>query len=176
MALNQGSHRDLNTIIMVSIIVAVAQNGIIGCENKLIWHISEDLKRFKAITSGHPVVMGRKTFESLGRPLPNRTNVVITRNPEYCAEGVTVVSSLADAIALFPTEEEVFVIGGGEIYRQAMPIADRFYLTVVHHDYPGDTHYPEWNRDEWQLVSQERYEQGEKFPYPYSFENYTRKG
>ena len=160
---------------MVSIIVAVAQNGMIGCENRLIWHISEDLKRFKAITSGHPVVMGRKTWESLGRALPGRTNVVITRNAEYEAVGATVVGSLEEAIGLFPTEEEVFVIGGGEIYRQAMGLAERFYLTVVHHDYAGDTFYPEWDRSQWELVSEERHQRGEKFPYPYSFEDYRRR-
>lgn len=160
---------------MISVIVAVAQNGVIGADNKLIWHIPEDLKRFKAITSGHPVVMGRKTFESLGRPLPNRTNVVVTRNPHYFAEGVTIADSLGEAIGMFPNSEEVFIIGGAEVYRQAMDIADRFYLTEVYADYEGDTHYPEWNRDEWELVSEEHHERGEKYPYPFAFLNYARK-
>ena len=106
---------------MLSIIVAIARNGIIGSGNSLIWHISEDLRRFKAITSGHPVVMGRKTFESIGRALPGRTNVVITRQSSFLAEGCTVVHSLEEALALFPESEEVFVIGGGEIYAQALP-------------------------------------------------------
>lgn len=160
---------------MVSIIVAVAQNGVIGDDNKLIWHISEDLKRFKAITTGHPVVMGRKTFESLGRPLPNRENVVVTRNPHYFAEGVTIADSLGEAIGMFPADEEVFVIGGAEVYRQAMVLADRFYLTEVCRDYEGDTRFPEWNREEWELVSEEYHERGAEFPYPFVFLDYKRK-
>jgi len=160
---------------MVSVIVAVAQNGVIGSENKLIWHISEDLKRFKAITTGHPVIMGRKTFESLGRPLPNRRNIVVTRNPHYPDEGIEVADSLGEAMGMFSKDEEVFIIGGAEIYRQSMPFADRFYLTVVHHDYEGDTHFPEWNKEEWELVAEERHEHGEKFPYPYTFLDYIRK-
>ncbi len=160
---------------MVSIIVAIARNGVIGCENKLIWHISEDLKRFKSITSGHPVVMGRKTFESLGRALPDRTNVVVTRNPAYRAEGAATASSLEEALARFPGTEEVFIIGGGEIYRQALPAADRLYLTVVDHDYRGDTCFPEWNKEEWELVREERHERGEKFPYPFTYLDYERR-
>jgi dihydrofolate reductase len=160
---------------MISIIVAVAQNGVIGCENRLIWHIPEDLRRFKRMTTGHPVVMGRKTFESLGRPLPNRTNVVITRQKNYSAEGVQVVHSLEDAIQLFAPEEEIFVIGGAEVYRQAMPLADKFYLTVVGHDYQGDTYYPEWDHDQWHLISEERHEHGETFSHPFDFRLYERK-
>ncbi len=159
---------------MISIIVAVAQGGVIGRDNDLIWHISEDLRRFKAITTGHPVVMGHKTYESLGRPLPNRTNVVITRQGDYTAEGCTVVGSLAEAIELFPTQEEVFIIGGGEIYAQAMPLADRFYLTEVDAPYEGDTHFPSWDPSQWRLLSEERHERGEKFPHPYTFLNYER--
>ena len=113
---------------MVSIIVAVAENGVIGDKNTLLWHISEDLKHFKAVTTGHPVIMGRKTYESLGRPLPNRTNVVITRQQAEIA-GCTVAHSLGEALALFPGDDEVFVIGGAQIYAQALPLADRFYLT-----------------------------------------------
>ena len=103
---------------MISVIAAVARGGVIGGENRLLWHISEDLRRFKAITSGHPVVMGRKTWESLGRPLPGRRNVVVTRQSSYRPAGAETVGSLAEAVALFPPEEEVFVIGGGAIYRQ----------------------------------------------------------
>ena len=117
---------------MISIIVAVAKNGTIGDKNALLWHISEDLRNFKRITSGHPVIMGRKTFESLGRPLPNRTNVVISRTTTHI-EGCTVVDSLEKAIALFPTDEEVFIIGGAQIYAQALSLADKFYLTKVEH-------------------------------------------
>lgn len=114
---------------MVSIIVAVAENGVIGDRNTLLWHISEDLKHFKRTTTGHPVVMGRKTFESLGRPLPNRTNVVITRQALELP-GCTTAHSLEEALALFPADEEVFVIGGAQIYAAALPVADRFYLLI----------------------------------------------
>ena len=160
---------------MISIIVAVAQNGVIGCENRLIWHIREDLQRFKRLTTGHPVVMGRKTFESLGRPLPKRTNVVITRQKGYAPQGVEVVHSLEEAIDRFPVSEEIFIIGGAQIYRQAMPRADRLYLTEVYHDYEGDVCFPAWNREEWKRVSEERYECGAEFAYPFAFLNYERK-
>ena len=128
---------------MISIIVAVAENGVIGDNNRLLWHISEDLRRFKRITTGHPVVMGRKTWESLGRPLPGRENVVVTRR-ELSFDGARTVHSLDEAYALFPPEEEVFVIGGAQIYGEALPAADRFYLTRVHRAYEGDTRFPEW--------------------------------
>lgn len=158
---------------MVSVIVAVAENGVIGDKNSLLWHISEDLRNFKRITSGHPVVMGRKTFESLGRPLPNRKNVVITRQ-DIEIEGCEVAHSLEEALAMFSADEEIFIIGGAQIYREAMPIADRFYLTRVHHSYEGDTSFPEWNESEWQKVDSERFERGEKYEYPFTFEVYNR--
>ena len=158
---------------MVSVIVAVAENGIIGDKNTLLWHISEDLRNFKRVTSGHPVIMGRKTFDSLGRPLPNRTNVVITRqNLEI--EGCKVVHSLEEALSLFSPEEEVFVIGGAQIYAEALPLADRFYLTRVHHAYEGDTSFPKWNESEWTLIESERFERGEKYEYPFTIEIYER--
>ena len=160
---------------MISIIVAVAQNGIIGGDNSLLWHITEDLQRFTAITTGHPVVMGRKTFESLGRPLPKRRNVVITRQDDFTAEGVEVVHSLEEAVALFGPQEEVFIIGGGEIYRQAMDIADRLYITVVHHDYQGDTRFPEIDEKTWARTSSEYNERGRDFEYPFEYIDYIRK-
>ena len=158
---------------MVSIIVAVAQNGTIGDKNALLWHISEDLRFFKRTTSGHPVIMGRKTYESLGRPLPNRTNVVISRTAEHI-EGCTIARSLEEAIAMFPADEEVFIIGGAQIYALALDVADRFYLTRVEHDYEGVTKFPEWDESQWQLVEQEAYPCGEKYPYPFAFERYER--
>ena len=158
---------------MISVIVAVAENGVIGDKNTLLWHISEDLRNFKRVTSGHPVIMGRKTFDSLGRPLPNRTNVVITRqNLEI--EGCEVVHSLEEALSLFSPEEEVFVIGGAQIYAEALPLADRFYLTRVHHAYEGDTSFPKWNENEWSLMESERFERGEKYEYPFTIEIYER--
>lgn len=158
---------------MVTLIAAVAQNGTIGDRNTLLWHITEDMQFFRRTTQGHPVIMGRKTYESLGRPLPKRVNVVISRQ-EIAIEGCTVVHSLEEAIALFPAEEEVFIIGGGQIYGQALPIADRIYLTVVEHDYEGDTKFPEWDHSAWVLRSSERHERGSEYPHPFRFECYER--
>ncbi len=160
---------------MISLIAAVARNGVIGGNNEMPWHIGEDLKRFKAITSGHPVVMGRKTFESLGRALPNRRNIVITRNGAYEAPGAEVAASLEEALALFAPEEEVFIIGGGEIYRQALPLAGRMYLTWVDTDVEGDTSFPDFDRGDWDVTFSERREHGEKFPHPFEFVDYVRK-
>ena len=159
---------------MVSIIVAVAENGVIGDKNTLLWHISEDLKHFKAVTTGHPVIMGRKTYESLGRPLPNRTNVVITRQ-QVEIPGCRVVHSLGEAVALFPGDDEVFVIGGAQIYAQALSLADRFYLTRVFRAYEGDTHFPEWAEAQWRLLSSESFASGANYPYPFAFETYERR-
>ena len=159
---------------MLSLIVAVAQNGVIGDRNALLWHISEDLKHFKALTSGHPVVMGRKTYESLGRPLPNRTNVVISRQ-ELEIPGCRVVHSLDEALALFPGDEEVFILGGAQIYAEALPRADRFYLTRVFHDYEGDTRFPEWDEAQWRLVSSEAFPCGREYPWPFVFECWERR-
>ena len=158
---------------MISIIVAVAQNGVIGDKNALLWHISEDMRFFKRTTSGHPVIMGRKTYESLGRPLPNRTNVVISRTIGEI-EGCTVVCSLEEAVAMFSAEEEVFVIGGAQIYALALNVADRLYLTRVGYDYEGDTSFPEWDESKWHLTSCEAYAHGEKYPHPFAFEIYDR--
>ncbi len=158
---------------MVSIIVAVAKNGVIGDKNSLLWHISEDLRFFKRTTSGHPVIMGRKTYESLGRPLPNRTNVVISRTAT-AIEGCTVAHSLEEAVAMFPHDEEIFIIGGAQIYALALDIADRIYITRVEHEYEGDTSFPTWDESQWHLVQSERHEYGEKFPYPFTFELYEK--
>lgn len=158
---------------MVSIIVAVAKNGVIGDKNSLLWHISEDLRFFKQTTSGHPVIMGRKTYESLGRPLPNRTNVVISRTAT-AIEGCTVARSLEEAVAMFPHDEEIFIIGGAQIYALALDIADRIYITRVEHEYEGDTSFPTWDESQWHLVQSERHEYGEKFPYPFTFELYEK--
>jgi dihydrofolate reductase len=133
---------------MLSMIVAMSDNRVIGIENRLPWHIPEDLKRFKKITSGHPIVMGRKTFESIGRPLPNRTNIVVTRNRDYRAEGVATCYSLREALewaGRAPGSEEIFVIGGGELFREALPLAGRIYLTEVRWPYEGDAFFPEFD-------------------------------
>lgn len=158
---------------MISIIVAVAANGVIGDNNSLLWHISEDLRNFKRITSGHPVIMGRKTFESLGRPLPHRTNVVVSRTAT-AIEGCRVAASLDEAMAMFPADEETFIIGGAQIYAQALDVADKIYITRVERDYEGDTSFPEWDATRWRLVSREEFACGEKYPYPFAFEEYVR--
>lgn len=160
---------------MISMIVAVARNGVIGHANDLIWHISEDLRRFKAITTGHPVIMGRKTFESIGRPLPGRTNVVISRNENFRPEGCLVVDSFEKAVAMFPPDEEAFVIGGAQVYAQVLPIADRLYLTEIEADYEGDTRFPDWDRSAWTLSSEQRFPRGERFEHPFAFLDFVRK-
>lgn len=158
---------------MVSIIVAIAANGVIGDKNSLLWHIKEDMRFFRQKTTSHPVIMGRKTYDSLGRPLPNRTNVVISRTLNHI-EGCTVAHSLEEAIALFPSEEEIFIIGGAQIYAQALDVADRMYITRIEHSYEGDTSFPEWDRAQWRLVEKESMLCGENFRYPFSFETYIR--
>ena len=159
---------------MISIIAAIAQNGVIDDKNALLWHISEDMRFFKRTTSGHPVIMGRKTYESLGRPLPNRTNVVISRTPREI-EGCTVVNSLEEAIALFPKEEEVFIIGGAQIYAEALKCADRIYLTRVERDYEGDASFPEVDWSQWHLVDEQHHDRGEEYEGAFSFLTYDRK-
>ncbi|MBO5716695.1 MAG: dihydrofolate reductase [Alistipes sp.] len=159
---------------MVSIIVAVAQNGTIGDKNSLLWHIKEDMRFFRTTTSGHAVIMGRKTFESLGsKPLPKRTNIVITRQ-DVEFEGALTAHSLEEAIRMAEGDEEVFIIGGAQIYAQALECADRLYLTLVERDYEGDTSFPEIDYRYWQLVAEERHERGEEFESPFSFLTFDR--
>ena len=160
---------------MISIIVAIAQNGTIGDKNALLWHIKEDMRFFRTTTSGHPVIMGRKTFESLGsRPLPKRRNIVITRS-DVEFEGAFVAHSLGEAIAMADDDAEVFIMGGAQIYAQALDIADRMYITRVERDYEGDTSFPEVDYSKWKLVAEERYERGEDYDSPFSFLTYDRK-
>lgn len=154
---------------MISIIVAIAKNGVIGDKNTLLWHLREDMIHFRTITSGHPVVMGRKTYDSIGRPLPKRTNVVITRDTELQIEGCTMAHSLTEAVEMFDSSEEVFILGGAQIYSQAMPIADRLYLTIIDKEYEGDSSFPEIDYNSWRQISCEKFERGEEFEYPFSF-------
>ena len=154
---------------MISIIVAVAKNGVIGDKNSLLWHLREDMVHFRTTTSGHPVVMGRKTYDSIGRPLPKRTNVVITRDTNLAIEGCTVVHSLEEAVAMFDKSEEVFIIGGAQIYAQALAVADRIYLTVIDKEYEGDTSFPEIDYSAWKEISREEYVRGEEFEHPFAF-------
>ncbi len=159
---------------MVSLIVAVSRNGVIGADNKLLWHLPADLKRFKALTLGHHIVMGRKTFESIGRILPGRTTVVITRNPDRVPAGCLAAGSLAEALALCTGDTEPFITGGGEIYRQALPVADRIYLTRVHADFEGDTGFPDPDPSAWSAVSEEHHPADDRNPWAFSFVTYER--
>lgn len=140
----------------ISILVAVARNAVIGADNRLPWHLPDDLKYFKRLTTGHCVVMGRKTYDSIGRPLPNRKNVVITRQPGLRIEGAVVVHSLDDALEACGDDAEIFVIGGAEIFRQAMARTDRLYLTELQRDYEGDVLMPAYDRSLWREVSREK--------------------
>jgi dihydrofolate reductase len=139
----------------VTIIAALSRNGVIGRDNRLPWHIAEDLKRFKALTLGHPVIMGRRTHESLGRPLPGRDNIVITRSKDYAARGCRVVHTLEEALAACARAGEAFVIGGAEIYVLALPLADRLQLTEVDADIEGDAHFPAFERGAWREAARE---------------------
>jgi len=151
---------------IVSLIVAMSDNHVIGLDGKLPWHISEDLKRFKALTLHHPVLMGRKTFDSIGKPLPGRTNVVISRNPGLFIKGAAVVLSLEEALKPFrSTNEEVFIIGGGEIFSQSIGLADRVYLTVVHIQIEGDTYFPAIKQDEFKETFREKHSGAKSFTF-----------
>lgn len=153
---------------MISIIVAVAENNVIGKDNDLIWHLPRDMKHFKETTTGHFIIMGRKTFESNGRPLPNRTNVIITRDKDFKAEGCVVVYSLEEALKLAKDDPEAFIIGGGVIYKIALSLADRIYLTKIHQSFEGDTYFPELDMNEWAEISCQDFEPDEKNKYPFS--------
>lgn len=167
--------------IQLSLIAAVAENGCIGKQNKLPWYLPEDLKYFKAITSGKAIIMGRNTFDSLGRPLPNRTNIVITRNPGFQApEGVRVVHSLeeaihvAEAVAHIQGQDEILVIGGAQIYQEALSRASRLYLTEVNKSVDGDAYFPAWDKSAWKEVARDTHHY-EPALLDYSFVVYDRQ-
>jgi len=153
----------------ISIIVAMAANGVIGNNNQLPWHLPADLKHFKATTMGKPIIMGRKTWESIGRPLPGRTNIVITRDENYMADGCVVVHSIDGALAAAAGHEEIMVIGGAEFYRQVLPQASMIYLTRVHADFEGDTCFPGLDDEQWHEVAREDFDADENNPHAYSF-------
>ncbi len=156
---------------MIKLIVAISKNRVIGDSNKLIWHLPADLKRFKEITTGHPIVMGRKTFQSIGRPLPNRRNIIITRDESFKVDGCEVVNSIEEALLL--TSNDCFIIGGGEIYKQTLNLADKIYMTIVDKDFEGDTTFPELD-ESWYVSTREDLTADEKNPYNYSFVFYER--
>lgn len=139
----------------LSLIVAIAKNGVIGVNNTLPWHLPEDLKRFRALTTGHHIIMGRKTYDSLGRLLPGRTTVIVTRNPEYKVEGAVVVHSLEAAIAACGDDNEAFLIGGAELYQDGLKLANKLYITEIEAEYAGDAFFPAFNQADWQLLEQE---------------------
>jgi len=158
---------------VITIIAAAGENNEIGKDNKLIWHLSNDLKRFKKLTSGHAIIMGRKTFESFPKALPNRTNVIITRDHNYTAENAVVVHSLEEALQATNDDNQPFIIGGGEIYKQALNSAHRIELTRVHHHFEADTYFPEVNKS-WKEITREDCYKDEKHDYDYSFITYER--
>lgn len=153
----------------ISIIVAIDENKAIGKDNQLLWHLPNDLKFFKKTTSGHPIIMGRKTYDSIGKPLPNRKNIVITRNKDLKIEGAEIYTSLAEALKDLEEENEVFVIGGAEIYNQALPLSDKIYLTQVHHKFDADTYLNSLNLSDWEVTEKEDHFKDEKHLYDYSF-------
>jgi dihydrofolate reductase len=159
---------------IVSIIVAIGENHAIGKNNQLLWHMPNDLKHFKDITSGRTIIMGRKTFDSVGKPLPRRRNIVVTRQ-DIIIPGCEVVKSVEDGLALCKDEDEVFIGGGAEIYKLAMHLTDRIYLTIIHKSFDADTFFPEIDKLEWKEVKQENFEPDEKNPLPYSFITLERR-
>jgi dihydrofolate reductase len=161
---------------MISIIVAVSEDLGIGKGNELLWNISEDLKRFKRLTSGNAVIMGKKTWESLPRrPLPGRTNIVLTDNPHEIIEGSVTVYSIDEALAKCNKDDENFVIGGGSVYRQFMPIADRLYITHVHKKAPADVYFPEIDLNIWEVAEKTDFEASDTNPVAYSYVIYIRR-
>lgn len=161
---------------MITIIVAKSENNVIGNDNQLIWHLPADLKHFKMLTSGHPIIMGRRTYDSIGKPLPNRTNIVITRNEEWSSEGTTRADSLQEAIEMAKEiDSEIFIIGGGTVYEQAMDWADVLEITEVHRSFEGDTFFPEIDTKIWKEVSREHFTKDEKNELDYSFVRHERR-
>ncbi len=158
----------------LSIIVAASENDVIGRDNALIWHLSADLKRFKALTTGHTLLMGRKTFQSIGKALPHRRNIVVSRNSAFTAEGCEIASSIPQALAMASTDEQVFIIGGGSLYQELWDQADSLYLTRVHTHVTGDTHIPPIQPVLWEEIGREDFLADEKNEFAYSFIDYRR--
>jgi dihydrofolate reductase len=157
----------------VSLIAAVAANRTIGKDGQLPWHLPADLRHFRRLTWGHPVIMGRRTFESMGKPLPGRANIVVTRG-EFHHPGVQVARSVEEALQLAADDGEVFVAGGAEVYRAALPLADRLYLTEIDRDFAGDTFFPDFDKDGWRLVESVEQAPTEKVPFALRFRTYER--
>jgi dihydrofolate reductase len=160
---------------MITIIAAIADNNALGKDNQLIWHLPADLKRFKKVTLGHHIIMGRKTFESLGKPLPKRTTIIITRNKNYKQAGCIVVNSLSEAVEAAKADPNPYILGGAEIYKQAMKIADKLDITFVHHTFEADAFFPEIDVNEWEEISREDFEANELNAYNYSFVTFIKR-
>ena len=159
----------------ISLVVAASKNHVIGRDGGLPWHLPDDLRHFKRITTGKPVIMGRKTYESIGRPLPERRNLIMTRDPDFAAEGCETVSTLTEAMELVSGADEVMIIGGGQVYRDFLPLADRVYLTRVLADVEGDTHFPALDETVWQLVSCEHHDADDKHAYAFELMVFERR-
>ncbi len=158
---------------LISLIVAMANNRVIGKENQMPWHLPADLGHFKAVTLGKPIIMGRKTYESIGRPLPGRQNIILTRDSDYTVDGCDCVGSLEEALALVKNVEEVMIIGGGHLYSETITQADRLYLTFIDLDVDGDTQFPEFEHLSLTEVKREKHLKDEKNPYDYEFVDYV---
>ena len=155
-------------------VAAAAENNALGKNNDLLWHLPDDFKRFKQITSGHYIIMGRKTFESFPKPLPNRTHVIITRQKNYNPEGCIIVDSIEKAIEACPKDQDVFIIGGGEIYNLAMDFADSIELTRVHENFEADTFFPEIDLKQWKLTSEEYHPKDEKHKFDFTYQTFIK--
>ena len=160
---------------MIVMIAAASENNVLGKDNQLVWHLPDDFKRFKQLTTGHYIIMGRKTFESFPKPLPNRTHVVITRQENYQPEGCIVVNSIQKAIAAVPENEDAFIIGGGEIYKQSIALADKIELTRVHTTLEGDAFFPEIDQTIWQLEASESHPKDVTHAFDFTYETFVRK-
>jgi len=160
---------------MITIIAAAGTNNELGKDNDLLWHLPADFKRFKKLTTGHHIIMGRKTFESFPKLLPNRFHVIITRNKNYNPDGAIVVHSMEDALEIAKKDDDPFIIGGGEIYKIGMDFADKIELTRVHSTFEADTFFPEIPSKEWDLVSEEIYEKDEKHQFDFVYQTFLKK-
>lgn len=162
---------------IISIIAAMDERQGIGIDNKMPWHLPADLKRFKKITMGHHLIMGRKTYQSIGNPLPGRTMIILSRNPDFTAEGCLVSRSLTEALerARDAGENEIFIVGGGEVYREALSSVDRLYLSFVHTSQPADTHFPQFEESDWSLICEGEFPVDESNPLAHTFKQYVRK-
>lgn len=157
---------------MITIIAAAGSNNELGKDNDLVWHLPKDFKRFKKLTTGHHIIMGRKTFQSFPKPLPNRVHIVITRNTDYHPEGAIIVHSMTEALELAKNDPQIFIIGGGEIYKLGMKIADKIELTRVNSSFEADTFFPEIPSDDWKLISEEFHLKDEKHKFDFSYQTF----